>query len=121
MLFNLFVGLLPNNLHAYTLVTIEGGKHIVAEGNSVTLTATLELPGLRQANDVLSVQWYRKNYDATDYPTAALQSTTIDLATTSNTLTDTPEESSYYKAVLVDQMGATCDAEVLVVVTNGSA
>jgi hypothetical protein len=103
-------------LYAYIVVTIDGGNRIVAEGNAVTLTALLDLPGLRQANDVLSVQWYRKDYGTTDYPTTAIQSTTIDPGTTSSDLTDTPEESSYYKIVLVDQVGTACTAEVLVVV-----
>lgn len=88
-----------------------GPDRVIGEGASITLTAIIELPGLR--DEVFPIKWYKRTFDQANYPT-----TTFAEGAEASFVTETLTETTYFKAAVTDAAGVFCEDEVVVVVAK---
>ena len=81
-----------------------GPDRVIGEGASITLTAIIQLPGLR--DEVYPIKWYKRTFDQANYPT-----TTFAEGAEINTITQTLTETTYFKAAVAD----AADGEVFAI------
>ena len=110
----------PTLLSGQTAISL-GDDDLVGEGETVELSATINIPGepppgsgLISSSEAFTLLWYKRTIDEADYPAEPFATSGVEIGETTATLSDSPiEESTYYKVVLSDQTGVACEDEVL--------
>jgi hypothetical protein len=102
-----------------------GNDFIVGEGETFTLHANIALPvtlppgssGLVSSEATYSLAWFERTIDETNYPNDPFATTTLEASAGTTSISEVDiepiEESTYYKVVLTDAAGVSCEAEVL--------